>query len=216
MLSFRPICAFILLWSLTGCAQSIQDVGDTLHLAWYGTPDVTLSSDDILRIPYASIYARVGSAPQAFLVLAFAENEQLKWVSQDRTMLITQHGRLIKTLGFLNNQSEIHTLEPDPLSQPLSIIEKQKWAWQLTWQEGRQRHTADLTSTFSPQNKVTLNFNGENARYQLINEYVSNGDQHFSNRYWVNIRTGKVEKSQQFIGLGIISVEITQLKSYIL
>ena len=56
-----------------------------------------MTDDEIQNMPYASQYMQLNGGPQLFVVLAFAENGQQKWVTQDRAILVTQHGRIVKT-----------------------------------------------------------------------------------------------------------------------
>ena len=66
---------FLCLTLLTGCSQKFQDVNDTAKLALFGDDDTQLSAQAINQLPYASMYARIGDGPQAFMVLAFAEQD---------------------------------------------------------------------------------------------------------------------------------------------
>ncbi|MFT8211636.1 MAG: YjbF family lipoprotein [Symbiopectobacterium sp.] len=52
-------------------------VPQTAKLAIWGTDDVQVSAERVEKTPYASAYLKVGDASQAFVVLAFAENNQL-------------------------------------------------------------------------------------------------------------------------------------------
>lgn len=56
---------------------------------------------------------RVGG-PRLFVVLAYAENGQQKWVTQDRATLVTQHGRIVKTRLAGDNLLEVNNLAADP------------------------------------------------------------------------------------------------------
>jgi group 4 capsule polysaccharide lipoprotein GfcB/YjbF len=108
------IVVILLSASITGCSQKFNDVNDTLSLALFGDNDTKLASDDVQRLPYASLYAQVDDGPQAFMVLALAESAlslsksslipntrtQLKWVSSDKGMLVTEGGRLVKSLNL--------------------------------------------------------------------------------------------------------------------
>ncbi len=40
---------------------------------------------------------QLNDGPQLFVVLAFAENGQQKWVTQDQAVIVTQNARIVKT-----------------------------------------------------------------------------------------------------------------------
>nr|MBA2814077.1 Group 4 capsule polysaccharide lipoprotein GfcB [Candidatus Pantoea persica] len=53
------------------------------------------------------------------MVLGYNENGQQKWITQNNTMLVTQHGRLVKTLGLTDNLQQVRNLSQDPLANAL-------------------------------------------------------------------------------------------------
>jgi hypothetical protein len=56
------------------------------------------------QLPYASVTAyQKGSNQVALLILGKVEGEDLHWISSDRGVLVTRHGRLIRTVGFSEN-----------------------------------------------------------------------------------------------------------------
>ncbi len=74
-------------------------------------------------MPYASQYMQLNGGPQLFAVLAFSENGQQKWVTQDGATIVTQHGRLVKTLLGGDNLIDVNNLATDPLAKPGQIID---------------------------------------------------------------------------------------------
>ena len=89
---------------LAGCSQQFQDVNSTFDEAFFGSSDVELSKEYIQNLPYSSIYAEVNDQGKIFMVLAYVgENpqtgaEQLKWMSSDKAMIVTENGRIVQTL----------------------------------------------------------------------------------------------------------------------
>lgn len=118
----RP--AFILICLLLqACSATTKELGNSLWDSLFGTPGVQLTDDDIQNMPYASQYMQLNGGPQLFVVLAFAEDGQQKWVTQDQATLVTQHGRLVKTLLGGDNLIEVNNLAADPLIKPAQIID---------------------------------------------------------------------------------------------
>lgn len=102
-----------------GCTQKFNDVSATVKEAYSNYVDIELTADEIRDVPYASAYLTIGSQKQVFVVLAFAEENKktgitrLKWVSADNAMIITENGRIVKTLGLQsNNLAGIHSQVP--------------------------------------------------------------------------------------------------------
>lgn len=56
------------------------------------------------QLPYASITAhQKGSNEAALLILGKVDGKELHWISADRGVLVTRHGRLTRTVGFREN-----------------------------------------------------------------------------------------------------------------
>lgn len=154
----RYACVGIVTILLLGCSQKFNDVNDTMKLALFGEPDAVLTADEITLSPYASIYARVGDGPQAFMVLALAEPKpqladtaantrstdpkenplQLKWLSADKGMLTTEYGRLVKSLNLPQGNLVASTSnQPDPLRLGLHRANTPMvWERTVDWQPG--------------------------------------------------------------------------------
>ena len=80
----RPALILICLL-LQACSATTKELGNSLWDSLFGTPGVQLTDDDIQNMPYASQYMQLNGGPQLFVVLAFAEDGQQKWVTQDGT-----------------------------------------------------------------------------------------------------------------------------------
>ncbi|MDW2244860.1 YjbF family lipoprotein, partial [Vibrio sp. 1287] len=102
----RLLIALPLLSSIFGCTQKFNDVSATVQEAYSNYIDVELTPEEIEAVPYASAYLKIGDQKQVFVVLAFAEknpltgNTQLKWVSADKAMVVTENGHIVKTIGL--------------------------------------------------------------------------------------------------------------------
>lgn len=97
---------------LQACSATTKGLGDSLWDSLFGTPGVQLTDDDIQNMPYASQYMQLNGGPQLFVVLAFSENGQQKWVTQDGATIVTQHGRLVKTLLSGDNLIDVNIWRP--------------------------------------------------------------------------------------------------------
>lgn len=143
----RPALILICLL-LQACSATTKELGNSLWDSLFGTPGVQLTDDDIQNMPYASQYMQLNGGPQLFVVLAFAEDGQQKWVTQDQATLVTQHGRLVKTLLGGDNLIEVNNLAADPLIKPAQIVDGATWTRTMGWTEYQQVRYATARSVF--------------------------------------------------------------------
>lgn len=221
---------------LSGCSQKFQNVSDTFRLAVRGDDDTVKSSAWIEQLPYASMYARIGDGPQAFMVLALAEptavlatsntatepeatepTMQLKWLAADKGMLVTEHGRLVKTLNLpLGNLVQVTAETPDPVALGLQLPTTPiTWTRRIDWQPG-YHFGYQLTSRFEDKGLVTIKINNitQSARYFIETVDVPSLDLQFDNAFWIEPASGQVLKSRQLIAPGLPEVETQLLKAY--
>ena len=116
-LSYFP--SRLLAWSATfllaGCSTSTHQTIETLGYVFNKPDDIVLTSSELRALPYASAYIKVGDLPQALVVLAYVNGPRMSWMSADGVMFVTQHGRLIKTVGLPNDLRYLGSLDKDPL-----------------------------------------------------------------------------------------------------
>ncbi|KJF92730.1 lipoprotein YmcC precursor [Photobacterium angustum] len=226
----RPIYLLILLFNIvfiaTGCSQKISNVKDTVELAIYGTPDITKSRYEIAQIPYASTYAKIGDHNQIFMILALAEPvldntkssaTQLKWLSSDNGMIVTEHGRIVKTVNLPDgNLVNTYSEKPDPLSLGLQLSSTPThWQRTIDWQPGYHSGYT-LNSVFTYKKPETLYVNGKyHATLKFIETVqVKELNTSYLNMFWIEQTTGNVVKSRQIIAPSLPSIELTPLKPF--
>lgn len=143
----RPAIILICLL-LQACSATTKGLGNSLWDSIFGTPGVHLTDDELQNMPYASQYMQLNDGPQLFVVLAFDENGQQKWVTQDQATIVTQHSRIVKTLLGGDNLLEVNNLAADPLSKPNQITDGASWTRTMGWTEHKQVRYATARSTF--------------------------------------------------------------------
>ncbi|PTO75159.1 YjbF family lipoprotein [Vibrio splendidus] len=219
---------------LAGCSQQFQDVNSTFDEAFFGSSDVELSKEYIQTLPYSSIYAEVNDQGKIFMVLAYVgENlqtgaEQLKWMSSDKAMIVTENGRIVQTLllpyenlsglafqslnTFLsaNNSSASSSSAFDVSANPGA----QKWQAVYDWQPNyRFGYKANITRTYAGNETVETPLASIDTKkfQEKINFPML--DQDITNEYWVDSK-GKVVKTIQYLGPDMTRLELTVLKHY--
>lgn len=221
---------------LTGCVQKFSHVNDTLKEAFNGFDDISMTAEEISQLPYASSYMRFNDGARIFMVLAFAEqnpatgNTQLKWVSSDRAMVVTENGHVVKTLRLSteNLARRSSLISPtvttastqNTTTQSQSVQANNRWVEGHTlqavydWAHGNHYgYQADITLT--QQGKQTLDsaiWSKETTQWQEQVNFPQL-EQSFTNQYWVT-DSGKVVKSIQYIGPDMTRIEIDILKPF--
>ncbi|MEZ8840943.1 YjbF family lipoprotein [Vibrio splendidus] len=219
---------------LAGCSQQFQDVNSTFDEAFFGSSDVELSKEHIQTLPYSSIYAEVNDQGKIFMVLAYVgENphtgaEQLKWMSSDKAMIVTENGRIVQTLLLpyenlsglvfqpLNTFSSANSSSADS-SSAFDVSANpgaQKWQAVYDWQPNyRFGYKANITRTYAGNETVETPLASIDTKkfQEKINFPML--EQDITNEYWVDSK-GKVVKTIQYLGPDMIRLELTVLKHY--
>ncbi|MBN3081190.1 YjbF family lipoprotein [Pectobacterium jejuense] len=202
---------------LVGCSQNMSSVGKTFKLAFVGQDDTHVTAKQVANTPYASAYLKVGKAPQAFVVLAFAEQNQLKWIGADKNMVATQHGRLVKTQGFGEDITYVDNLQQDPLT--IGLL---KASTPMTWQSRVEwaqvfRGGYETRSVFQARGKETVKILDTSRELLRFDEQVTVPalNESYTNSYWLDPTNGNVIQSQQYMGPDMALVKFTVLKPYV-
>ncbi|CAM3031722.1 YjbF family lipoprotein [Vibrio mytili] len=211
----RLLVALPLLSLGVGCTQKINDVSATVQEAYNGYIDIDLSADEINAVPYASAYLKIGDQKQVFVVLAFAEQNpisgqtQLKWVSADKAMIVTENGHIVKTVG-LQHQNLAGTYNPIPAFSKADTDFSLSYDWQ---QQYRYGFPAQVTRTYQGNEMVTTPISTtqtdvyrESVNFPTLSSSVEN-------YYWVDAQ-GQVVKTLQHLGPNMPALELTILKGY--
>ena len=205
---------------LAGCSQRISELSNTVHIATIGYEDVVITKQYVKALPYAAIQLKWGQGPRVLSALAFAEGDELKWVTQDKAMIVTQHGRLVRTYGFSHDLTYTANIQQDPLPQLLQLWQQKnypalRWGTEHDWQPGYYSGYKAV-SRFQYLGPEQLSILGEPVTLIKFSEHVVypklNIEQ--ENTFWLSADTGEVIKSLQFIGPGLPAVEMTLLKPY--
>jgi len=218
-----PIVFLILcILLLNGCVQQFSHVNDTLKEGLLGIEDITVSAEEVSQLPYASSYMRFNQGQRVFMVLALAElnpingQQQLKWLSADGAMVVTEGGRVVKTLNLATS----NLARRQPLDLDVEIRTFPSWRQRSTWLE---RYDWPQNSHYGYIGKAQLTFIGKSRTISTLwqgelnhwqEEVVFNKlNRTLLNQYWVDSQ-GNVMKSIQYLGPDMSRVEIEILKPF--
>ncbi|CAM2821103.1 YjbF family lipoprotein [Vibrio neptunius] len=221
MTAYKATALFIVIATLftllTGCTQRFADTNATLKEAFWGFEDVNLKKETIEKIPYASSYFKINDGPQIFMVLAFVEKNpqsgktQHKWLSNDKAMIVTEEGRIVKTYNLpdANLSSKVSSENMTHFNNP-----QYYWTSVYDWQPDYQyNHQAKITT----ESVATIQLNSVlwSQKVNIWQEYISfeKLDKTMQSTYWVN-DNGDVLKSAQWVIPDQLFIEQEILKPY--
>lgn len=199
---------------LQACTATQKGLSDAATQAFLGPDDIHVTAERINALPYASMYLRVADGQQIFVVLGFNENGQQKWITSDKAMVVTQNGRVIKTLGLSDNLNQVSNLQQDPLRNPLQLTEGASWARTISWTEQGQLRAGEAVSRFTRLKDEVLQLAGKPVACRVWQEEVSmagNGKS-WRNTFWIDTTSGQVRKAEQDLGADYLPVTTTILK----
>ncbi|EOX4933507.1 YjbF family lipoprotein [Vibrio alginolyticus] len=211
----RLLIALPLLSSIFGCTQKFNDVSATVQEAYGNYIDVELTPEEIEAVPYASAYLKIGNQKQVFVVLAFAEpnpltgNTQLKWVSADKAMVVTENGHIVKTIGLqTTNLAGIYGNVPAYSAHSMQYFLSYDWAdkYRYGFPTKVQRSRQGKETVITPISSTSTDVYTEVVTFTSLEKSVEN-------QYWVNGK-GEVVKTRQHLGPNMVPVELTILKGY--
>ncbi|WP_034911422.1 YjbF family lipoprotein [Erwinia sp. 9145] len=210
----RNLSLLLICLLLQGCTQTQKGLGETVKLALLGPDDVQVSDEQVENLPYASMYLRLNDGQRIFVVLGFDENGQQKWITRDKAMVVTQHGRLVKTLGLATNLTDVSNLQQDPLGNPLHLTEGASWTRLISWTEQGQFHAAAAVSHFTRTDDEVLTLAGKRVACRVWQEEVelTADGKSWTNTFWVDTTTGQIRQSIQRPGGNAFTIETTILK----
>ncbi|HDM8234811.1 TPA: YjbF family lipoprotein [Vibrio campbellii] len=198
-----------------GCTQKFSDVSATVKEAYGNYIDVELTPEEVEAVPYASAYLKIGNQKQVFVVLAFAElnplteQTQLKWVSADKAMVVTENGHIVKTIGLqTTNLAGIYGDVPAYSNSPVQYTLSYDWSEQYRYgfQAKVERSHQGKETVTTPVSSTETDVYAELVTFPSLEESVEN-------TYWVD-SDGQVVKTRQHLGPNMVPVELTILKGY--
>ncbi|MCZ4059565.1 YjbF family lipoprotein [Pantoea sp. LMR881] len=199
---------------LQACTPTQKGLEQTVMLAINGPDDVTVTDQQVNELPYASLYARINNGPRIFVVLGYNEQGQQKWVTQDKAMLVTAQGRLIKTVGLPDNLHQVSNLQHDPLTDTLHISPGARWTRIVQWTEHGEVRAATVSSSFQRGDDEVLEIAGNRIACRVWHEQarIDSSGREWENTFWIDNRSGEVVQAHQMLAADAFPVETTILK----
>ena len=207
-------CASLL---LGGCIKSpiVGNAFDVVKTQIFGYPDLPLQRSAVTKLPYASMTARVGSGPQALLLLARQKGGEQHWISGlDRSVLTLRGGRVVRTYGFPENLKDTRHNEIDPVNRLLHKLTEPVTHTRYIDLDLGSHFGLVIDSMFESLGPRTVRIVELDFETILVREKntARTLNWQFENLYWVDPVDGFVWKSRQVIARSFPPVHFEILK----
>jgi hypothetical protein len=205
-LAFLPIAACTTSPVLTSAFRNAR-------LAAVGFPDTPITREQVEALPYASLLARIGKGPRSLLVLAERDGADLRWLSADKAMLVTRHGRIVRTAGLTHDLSGTRLPHGDALGRTAAALSGASLERFIDLQS-QFRYGTPVVSTFAVTGSETIDILGRSHDTVRVTESsrCAQLDWTFSNTWWIDAKTGFVWKSLQWVTQDMPVFELAVLK----
>lgn len=186
------------LLSSCGTNSNIAVAEKTIRAALFPPSEPAISREQISKLPYAMITARVGKGPPAVLVLADNSDGARQWMATNAVSIVTRNGRLIRTVGFPHDMRDLRFIGIDPLAgSPQRLVGTANYKITLSLDQSNNRSLLlDCSlSMIGPEKIEIVELIFETVR--LEETCISDKQKNISNTYWVDAFDGYVWQSRQ-------------------
>jgi hypothetical protein len=157
---------------------------------------------------------KFGKSPRSLLVLGRYDGAELHWVSADRGLVATRHGRLVRTVGFPSDLKLTRDLTPDPVASGLHRLDSEARHVRLVDIQPGDRFQVPVHSTLHVVGQEEIEI--LDLRFSTVRVTESNTagalDWRFRNEFWADTETGLVWRSIQHFAPALPPLEIEVLK----
>lgn len=217
-MSRRKVLGLGLASTLAGCASRDPVMSNAFSVARYlvsGRPGQAIDREMVAKIPYATVSAKIGKGGRTLLVLGQRQRDDLFWISADNAGLITRFGRLVKTVGLVENLIATEPIVPDPLEDtPHRLQAETRSSRIVDLDAGAGYETHRIEASMAPVGPETITIAGldfKTLKIREVNRAVTVRWK-FVNLFWVDIYDGFVWKSRQHFTRGLPPVDLEVLK----
>lgn len=205
MPTYRPAALAAAVLALSGCSSLSGDYnqyGQMLKLAWQqGLSKGSVTLEQAAAIPYASMGWRLNGGNQNIVVLATDNAEGQLWTSAAHVVLLTDHGRIKRTVGLPRNMASLASERNGAMAPPAAAL-------RAGYEEHRVADFPDLGAFSAQIDCVTAARGAQSvtilgkaiAAVRVEERCVArNLNWRFTNIFWVDRDSGMVWQSLQHI-----------------
>lgn len=201
----------------TGCASpSLKLLGGPFRGKGGHPGGYSLSPEQIEAIPYASLGVRIGDSAPVIMILASINGRRLHWASADRVVLVTEAGRLVKTIGMPRDLVETRWTGADALLPALrrEVGADEVRIGRIVDLRPQDDFGVPVESRCEWRGETRLKLLGSERSAILLTERIRVRKWRWKteNRYWFDPATGQMLKSRQQYCPDVAPVTLEALK----
>ncbi len=188
----------------TGCASpSLELIAAPFKKpgSLLGHDGYALTNEQIDDIPYASMGVRIGGSAPVIMILANINGAKLHWASADRVVLITERGRLVKTIGMPRDLLSTRWTGADSLLPVLRRVPgtEDSRVGRIIDLRPKDDFSVPVESRCEWLGEETLTLVGRKRRTVMLSEHIKVEKWRWKaeNRYWFDVDSGLILKSRQ-------------------
>jgi hypothetical protein len=202
----------VIAWSLTGCSSLRFGTGDFQGVYLMARnafrDEQPIGLEQAAAVPYASMGVRVGGSNQIMLVLATSSDGEELWTSAAQIAITTRKGRIVRTAGLQHN---ISGYQERPGTSTSDGVPVSRWIADFT---DIGLYAVPIACKVLPPKDDTITILNKEIRTKRVDERCKSEserlDWSFTNRFWLDERTGFTWRSRQWVSpkLGAIEIDI--------
>lgn len=191
---YAILLAFLLL-STISCSSTQQAYLQNFELVMAQQQDASVSMQEVQDSKIDLLYVRLGEKSRVVMSLGAYEKGQYKWISADQVMIVTEKGKIVKTVGLdkelsyssLPATDNFSLLNIDQFSQVIDTNDAFGLLSKSTVIRKKDESITVLDKTFSTTlvEEAVLFTGADNKELQWIN------------RYWFDSKSGELLRTIQ-------------------
>jgi len=213
--NFVLVLALILSGCIAGPSLYMEAFSSSRQLI---TDKEIVINDQIKKMPYAMKISRIGNSKEALIVLVEARDDKLLWTSASKELITTYNGKIIKTVGLLNDVEIRYPPDLLKVAQNIFVNKKDNFKYKSLVSFSNPEALsmeAYFTYSFLKNETFVSRLNNREVETSIIKEelYIPLINFKVKNMYWVDDEF-HVVKSEQRLVPNMKRIQLTSLKKY--
>ena len=159
----------------------------------------SISREQAAAIPYANLGYRLNDGPQTMLVLATDTNGQQLWTSSSHVVILTQDGRVTRTVGLPHDLGMLTPARGPSLPAPATALEGPSLNYLAADFPDIGSYSVPITCRLAAKGEETIAILGQSLSTTRVDEDCQSTNWRFRNSYWLDTKTKFVWRSLHHI-----------------
>jgi hypothetical protein len=188
---------------LTGCTPIQSDYSEYFQVVKQtfsaSFNNHSISREQAAEIPYASIGYRLNDGPQLMLVLATDTNGQQLWTSSSHVVILTQDGRVTRTVGLPHDLGMLTPVRGPSFPSPATALEGPSLNYLVADFPDIGSYSVSIACRLAAKDRETIAILGQSLDTVRVDEVCQSTNWQFRNSYWLDTKTKFVWRSLNHI-----------------